>query len=148
MTTWIGRWRRHLGRPVLAGVDDEPAWCSLVWRDNWRELRDEIARFNARQYPEIHDVSNRSAESKYLTPGNSMDAEIMALAGRLARAAGWPEELWETRGDRPGHWSKATLGAAMAIAKQAWTWADYIAERSGRKLQLAWGLYNDLSLLS
>lgn len=106
-----------------------------------------MVELNRQHYPCEDDRSLFEDTSLYLSTGNSMDAAVVEKVDEMARAAGWPKEPWATRGDRPGHWSKATLGAAMAIAKQAWTWADYIAERSGRKLQLSWGLYEQFASL-
>ncbi len=142
-TTWICRWRRRLGRPVVHGVDDDPAWHALVWRDNWRAVRDEVAALNAADYPADTDESIREGgDREFLRRGNTMEAAVVGLTDRLAREAGWAEEPWEVgRGKRPGQWSLASLQAARQVGDLAGgPWRQYIEERSGRAARLkgAW----------
>jgi hypothetical protein len=138
-TTWISSWRRRLGRPVVHGVDDDPAWHELVWRDNWRAVRDEVAALNAEEYPADSDESIREGgDHEYLQRGRTMEAAVVGLADRLAREAGWPEESWELRKGRPGYWSLATLKAARQIGDLAGgPWREYIEARSGRAARLS-----------
>jgi hypothetical protein len=161
-TTWISSWRRRLGRPVVHGVDDNPTWHALVWRDNWKAVRDEVAVANAKHYvvddadlPSVaevtaetrarvkairyaRDIRDDDSDDERLTERNTMHGEIVAITDRLARAAGWPEEPWEGgRARRPGHWSLATLQAARQIGDlTGGPWRDYIEQRSGRAARL------------
>jgi len=73
----------------------------------------------------------------FLTPGNTVDADIVAIADRLAREGGWPEEPEATREKRPGGWSLGSLQAARTIGALAdGPWRAYIEAKSGRPLQL------------
>ncbi len=137
VTSWICRWRRRLGRPVLAGVDDNPAWHSLVWRDNWKAVRDEVAVLNVEDYPDDRGDYVFEDAYDYLRRGESLAAAVAELADRLVREAGWPEAPWEARRDNPGYWSTAALDVAKQIAEKArWFWRAYIEEKSGRKLKV------------
>ncbi len=74
-----------------------------------------------------------------------MDAAVVELADRLAREAGWPEEPWETRRDRPGFWSKGVLGVADAVGRLALgPWRVYIETRSGHRVKLSGILWLDI----
>jgi hypothetical protein len=136
-STWIGRWRRRLGRPMVAGVDDDPLTHSLIWRDNWKAVRDELAALNAQHYPSDDDEYMGENVNKYLSRGNSMEAAVVGLADRLAREAGWAEEPWGKRKKCPGYWSMASLETARQIGDLAGgPWQSFIEERSGRKARL------------
>ncbi|MEX2681041.1 MAG: hypothetical protein Q6373_005540 [Candidatus Sigynarchaeota archaeon] len=137
---WICYWRHRLGRPVVHGVDDDPDWHALVWRDNWQAVRDEVAALHAETYPADDPANEYERRDMHwlLYPGHSVDAAVAALADRLAREAGWPEEPYETRRRQPGCWSEATLRVAARICTlAAGPWHDYIEAKSGRPVRLS-----------
>nr|MDO8086329.1 hypothetical protein [Candidatus Sigynarchaeum springense] len=117
VTTWICRWRRRLGRPVVAGVDDEPVFHSAVWRDNWRRVRHEVTVLNARRYPEYDPHAHEDGSDD--KPAESPSGALLALARLLAYEFG-------LRKDRESYHEIARDISRLARGP----WKEYIATRS------------------
>ena len=132
VTTWISRWRRQLGRPVVAGADDHPEFHKAVWRDNWKAVRDQVAEIARHDYP--------LAES-YAIPRESLEGALLALAERLAEQFGLvvrDDSGKAITGREPWQWwSHAAWIVAHDIASLPWR--DYIKARSGHEWLLVSG---------
>jgi hypothetical protein len=128
-TTWICRWRRRLGRPVVAGIDDDPGFHSPVWRDNWQAVRDEVAALALREYPTDPEFDRQPHIAK-----DSPAGAFIGLAARLAKEFGLVDHSSAAEKMLTDGWGELAWHVAHDIARLPWQ--DYIEARTGRK----WGV--------
>lgn len=128
---WIIEWRVRLGR-FQPDIDGE--WRAAVWRDTWRDVREEVAAINAKDYPDPRSVRERNvpAGDDY-TADEAPSGGMLALARRIIEARELrphPNKYADDRREK----AKAVARELLGLAKGPWR--DYIVQRSGRPLQL------------
>jgi len=129
VSTWICRWRRRLGCPVVKGVDDNPWFHKVVWRDNWRDVREVVVEIAKRDFPPIEETGES------FDADASVEGALLGLAERLAGRFGLTEEHGSTK--CMFGWTFTTWLVARDIADMPWH--EYIEARSGRKWDVSGG---------
>nr|MDO8085010.1 hypothetical protein [Candidatus Sigynarchaeum springense] len=129
VSTWICRWRRRLGCPVVKGVDDNPWFHKVVWRDNWRDVREAVVGIAKRDFPPIEETGES------FDADASVEGALLGLAERLAGRFGLTEEHGSTK--CMFGWTFTTWLVARDIADMPWH--EYIEARSGRKWDVSGG---------
>lgn len=117
---WIVEWRARLGRyiPEIDGMRRP-----VVWRDNWRDVRDVVVAINRKVYSIV-------SHGPPYTADETAHEGLLALARRLIVERGLrPYDYSESR-----HFDYFIADQISRIARK--TWKEYIVEHSGQPFQL------------